>query len=100
MITKHHAMTLGMFYHKTLRNKDGSAVRCRANGRCKVWKTRPEDFRLPVKYGLKQCFYLTPRNAEEWLWFDLTGYAKELELPSDAPWFVVHDMALERGMIL
>lgn len=55
------------FYHRTKRNADGTAVRCRANGACKTWKTRPDDFRLPVKYGLKTCFYITPHNANEWL---------------------------------
>ncbi len=72
MITKQDAMTHNMFYHVTLRNADGSAVRCRANGACKQWVTRPDDWRLPVKYGLKQCFYLTPRNAADWLTADPT----------------------------
>jgi hypothetical protein len=63
MITKEQAMTLHTFYHVTLRNADGTAARCRSNGRCKTWKTRPEDFRLPVKYGLRQCFCITPSNA-------------------------------------
>jgi len=54
------------FYHRTLRNSDGTAVRCRVNGTCKTWKTRPDDFRLPVKYGLKECFYITPDNAGDW----------------------------------
>lgn len=59
----HHGQ---IFHHRTLRNSDGTPVRCRVNGRCKVWKTRPDDFQLPVKYGLKECFYITPRNAHEW----------------------------------
>lgn len=53
--------------HKTLKNADGiSAVRCRVNGECKTWKTKPNAFKLPVKYGLKQCFYITEENAGEW----------------------------------
>lgn len=55
------------FTHKTLRNSRGEPVRCRVNGRCKTWKTRPEDFSLPVKYGLYECFYITPRNADDWI---------------------------------
>lgn len=66
MVTKQIAMTTYGFFHVSLRNADGSAVRCRANGKCKTWKTRPDDFRLPVKYGLKECFYITPRNAADW----------------------------------
>lgn len=35
----------------------------RANGQLKTWKTRPTDFRLPIKWGLKVCAQLTPREA-------------------------------------
>lgn len=66
MVTKSQAMTARNFEHVSLKNRDGSRLRCRANGMCKTWKTRPEDFRLPVKYGLKECFYITPSNAAEW----------------------------------
>lgn len=55
------------FYHARERNRDGTAVRCRVTGACKTWKTRPEDFKLPVKYGLKMSFYITPANAKDWL---------------------------------
>lgn len=72
MITKQDAMTCRTFYSVTLRNADGTAVRCRANGKCQTWKTRPDDFRLPVKYGLKRCFYLTPGSAADWLTYDVT----------------------------
>lgn len=72
MVTKEQAMkageTGGRFEHKTLKNSDGTPARCRANGRCKVWVTRPNEFRLPVKHGLKNTFYLTPANAHEWEW--------------------------------
>lgn len=64
-------MTVRRFYHKTLRYQrrgkpTGPPLECRANGVCKTWKTRPSDFRLPVKYGLRDCFYITPDNAHEW----------------------------------
>jgi len=35
----------------------------RANGQLKTWKTRPDDFKLPIKYGLRECWYLTNDNA-------------------------------------
>ena len=54
------------FHHISLKNSDGTPTRCRVNGACKVWKTRPEDFRLPVKHGLQTCFYITPENSDEW----------------------------------
>jgi hypothetical protein len=40
-----------------------ATVRIRRNGQTKTWKTRPNDFRIPVKYGLRECFYITPDNA-------------------------------------
>lgn len=54
------------FEHKVLKNADGTPLRCRVNGKCKTWKTR-QDFRLPVKYGLRECFYITPKNYLEWV---------------------------------
>jgi len=69
MITKEQATSLGhgdILHHVSVRNADGTPVRCRVNGMCKTWKTRPGDFRLPVKYGLRDCFYITPSNANDW----------------------------------
>lgn len=66
MITKQIAMSLrtnATLTHKTLKNADGTPLRCRVNGKCVTWKTRPADWKLPVKYGLSQCFYVTPANA-------------------------------------
>lgn len=66
MVTKEIAMKAKRFEHKTEKNADGSPVRCRANGACKTWVTRPSEFRLPVKHGLKNTFYITPANGMEW----------------------------------
>lgn len=69
MITKAQALAAHYrqeFYHVSIKNADGSPVRCRVNGQCKTWVTRPEEFSLPVKYGLKECFYITQRNAHDW----------------------------------
>lgn len=36
----------------------------RSNGKCQTWKTRPEDFSLPIKYGFRGPYtYITPTNA-------------------------------------
>lgn len=32
----------------------------RRNGQTKKWKTRPDDFRIPVKMGLRTCGQVTP----------------------------------------
>jgi len=55
-----------IFNHRSVKNADGSPARCRVNGKCKTWKTRPADFRLPVKHGLYEYFYITPENAADW----------------------------------
>lgn len=44
----------------------GSAIgvshRYRVSGRCKTWKTRPGEFRLPIKYGLRESSAITQHN--------------------------------------
>jgi hypothetical protein len=69
MITKQIALGLShgnVFEHKTIKNKNGSPLRCRVNGKTKTWKTRPDEFKIPVKYGMKCCFYITKENANDW----------------------------------
>ena len=55
-----------ILHHISEKNADGTPVRCRVNGVCKIWKTRPSDFKLPVKHGLRLCFYISPSNGNEW----------------------------------
>jgi hypothetical protein len=33
--------------------RDGRWWKCRRNGRTQLWKTRPDEFRIPFKAGLK-----------------------------------------------
>ena len=66
MITKNQAihLTIGeTLYHVDNRNADRSAQRWRVNGKCKLWKTRPWDFKVPLKHGLHNHSYLTPETA-------------------------------------
>lgn len=75
MITKDIALSLRpgqILYHKTLRNADKTPLRARVNGKVKTWKTRPTEFRIPMKHGLKECFYITDNpnwdgNAADWV---------------------------------
>jgi hypothetical protein len=70
MITKEIAVSARYrdeFHHVTLKNSDGTPTRCRVNGKCQTWVRKPEAFRLPVKHGLKTCFYITELNAHEWV---------------------------------
>lgn len=101
MVTKEQAMTAGTFYHVRLTNRDGTAVRCRANGKCKTWKTRPGEFQLPVKYGLKDCFYISERNAGEWVIADPTSLDDlrwTAKLDGTAPECAVLDKLAEMGL--
>jgi hypothetical protein len=45
------------------KHEETRVVHARKNGMVKTWKTRPEDFRAPFKYGLNMCFYITPDNC-------------------------------------
>jgi hypothetical protein len=38
---------------------NGNLWRLRRNGRTKLWKTRPSDYRIPVKAGLKATGAIT-----------------------------------------
>ncbi len=67
MITKKQALHHQDFHHVRVKNADGTPARCRANGACKVWKTRPDDFRLPVVHGLRDYFYIDNDNAGDWI---------------------------------
>jgi hypothetical protein len=43
-----------------------SITRVRVTGMCKVWKTRPKEFRLPVKRGLYDSSAIEHNNAKDW----------------------------------
>ena len=44
----------------------GKIINVRVTGACKVWKTRPDEFRLPVKYGLYDSGYITQDDCDRW----------------------------------
>ena len=46
-------------------NADGTPTRCRRNGKTKVWKTRPSEFKIPVKHGLYDYGYIDENNCHE-----------------------------------
>ena len=69
MITKEIALRLkhgDIVYHITNKGSDNRPVRVRVNGMCKIWKTKPYDFRIPMKWGLSTCFYIDKANMHEW----------------------------------
>jgi len=67
MITRQQAIWFkgNTLYHTTLRNVDGTPQRWKVNGEIKLWKTRPYDFSVPIKHGLRDFSYLTHVNAYE-----------------------------------
>ena len=68
-ITKEQAMSLrhgqGLI-HAQIKNSDGTPMRARVNGKCQTWASRPNEWRLPCKHGLKQCFDITQDNCAYW----------------------------------
>lgn len=79
MITKEQAIALGTLGHGELHYGEctvrigprGGTVsrteRWRPNGACKTWKTRPDEFSLPIKYGFNGPYgYLTQMDAVDW----------------------------------
>lgn len=64
MLTREEVLTAHMFHDDFQRNADGTCQRWRRNGVTKTWKTRPNDFRIPVRYGLYVYGYITQDNAD------------------------------------
>jgi hypothetical protein len=70
MITKAQAETVDMFHQGTCSVTKGprggttaNVVRWRRNGSTQAWKTRPKDFRIPVKYGMRSYGDINQNNA-------------------------------------
>ena len=67
LVTKQNQENVNTFYHINMVNKsDKQPLRVRRNGATKTWKTRPDEFRIPVKYGLYEYAYITQDNCNEW----------------------------------
>ncbi len=65
MITKDQALTVNNFTHANLKDSKGQPCKVRRSGKTQVWKTRPNEFKIPVKYGLYESLYITQDNAHE-----------------------------------
>lgn len=68
-MTKDQAMSLSRgtrLNHVSAKQSNGRPKQCRVNGACKTWKTRPDEFSLPVKQNLNDFGYITEQNAEFW----------------------------------
>lgn len=75
MVTKDQAINarLGQIFHLGIctvsygprQGKKESVTRIRVSGSCQTWKTRPNEFRLPVKFGLYESGSISHDNATE-----------------------------------
>lgn len=65
-VNRENAITADNFEHISLKNADKTPLRTRRNGKTQTWKTRPSEFRIPVKYGLYEYFNITHENCHEW----------------------------------
>lgn len=70
MITKHQALNADEFHYGTCTRTVGPrggiterVERWRRNGATQTWKTRPDEFRVPIKYGLRGYSSITSHNA-------------------------------------
>lgn len=68
-VTKENAITANEFFSTTMKNKDKkqTPLKVRRNGKTQTWKTRPDEFRIPVKYGLYDYYNITQDNCHEWV---------------------------------
>lgn len=71
MITFEQAMTADRFHYgtcsKTVGPRGGETVRIeqwRRNGSTKTWNTRPGEFRVPIKYGMRGYGYIDQYSAD------------------------------------
>lgn len=59
MISKEQAESLSHGQYVYFLDKSGNrALYCRVSGKLKTWKTRPSEWKLPVKYGLYENAYI------------------------------------------
>jgi len=67
-VTKQNALTCNEFFstHLTNKDKNKTPLKVRRNGKTQTWKTRPNEFRIPVKYGLYEYYNITDKNCHEW----------------------------------
>lgn len=67
MITIAQARTADDFHHARESQASGrECYRVRRNGQTQTWATRPGEFRIPVKWGLRGYGQITDGTAADW----------------------------------
>lgn len=64
MITKEQAVNASEFHHISPR-PNGTCEVWRRNGVTQTWKTKPTEFRVPVKWGLYRYGDITQHEVEQ-----------------------------------
>ena len=52
-------------YAKGRYNADGTAMRAKVSGKVQIWKTRPNEVKIPYKRGLYEYGYLTQSDLSD-----------------------------------
>ena len=64
VLTANRNDTLYKHFHENDSHRpDGTCYEHRPNGRLQTWKTRPTEFRLPIKYGLRSYSHIDEYNV-------------------------------------
>lgn len=63
MLSKEQALNEDRFHTNNDSDSRGNCRVWRRNGKTKVWKTRPDNFRIPVKYGMYWYGYIDEVDA-------------------------------------
>jgi hypothetical protein len=56
-----------VFHYSPACRLGGNCERWRTNGQLKTWKTRPDEFRQPIKHGLRDYSYITHHIADQFV---------------------------------
>jgi CCR4-NOT transcriptional regulation complex NOT5 subunit len=57
-----HDSNMRMYKHYLNETELAKPINWRVNGQVKTWKTRPDEFKLPIKHGLYSYAYLDHTN--------------------------------------
>ena len=94
-VTLQTALKAHYFWHRTLKYSDGRrALQARKNGNVKTWKTRPGEFQIPMKFGFREYFYITNKNADEWSTIPIPDLPKPAKVKKAAQPPVVNPSSL------
>jgi hypothetical protein len=66
LVNRQNCESANRFEHVSMKNADKTPLRVRRNGKTKLWKTRPNEFKIPVKYGMYEYSYITHENCDQW----------------------------------